>query len=127
MKLFLCIGYFDPTRMAALPAARLDALMADCAALLAALYATERVLLDIGVDAHAITLGADDVADAGAQTYAPARHLGSTFLIEASDLDDARRIAALHPAVSLAAGRELGWQLDVRPVHSFKLLREEFA
>ena len=43
--------------------------------------------------------------------------IGSFFLIEAEDMDEAVRIASKHPAAHL--GEEMGWGLEVRPVEFF--------
>lgn len=40
--------------------------------------------------------------------------VGSFLVIEARDLNDAIRIASLHPAANL--GEELGWGIEIRPV-----------
>lgn len=39
--------------------------------------------------------------------------VGGVIVIEAQDLDEAARIAALHPAATL--GEELGWGIELRP------------
>ena len=43
--------------------------------------------------------------------------IGSFFLIEAADMQEAVRIASLHPAALL--GEELGWGIEIRPVKFF--------
>jgi hypothetical protein len=40
--------------------------------------------------------------------------LGSFFLIEAADMDEAVRIASLHPAANL--GEQVGWGIEVRRI-----------
>jgi hypothetical protein len=40
--------------------------------------------------------------------------VASFLLIEARDLNDAIRIASLHPAANL--GEELGWGIEIRPL-----------
>lgn len=40
--------------------------------------------------------------------------VGSFMVIEARDLNDAIRIASLHPAANL--GEELGWGIEIRPI-----------
>ncbi len=40
--------------------------------------------------------------------------VGSFLVIEARDLNDAIRIASLHPAANL--GEELGWGIEIRPI-----------
>jgi len=43
--------------------------------------------------------------------------IGSFFLIEAADMEEAVRIASKHPAAHL--GEQVGWGLEVRPVDFF--------
>ncbi|WP_342376184.1 YciI family protein [Myxococcus stipitatus] len=43
--------------------------------------------------------------------------VGSFFLIEARDLEEAIQVASLHPAARL--GEHLGWGLEIRPVETF--------
>lgn len=45
--------------------------------------------------------------------------MGSAFVIEAIDLEDAIRVASLHPTVQVQEAEELGWRLEVRPVHYY--------
>ena len=40
--------------------------------------------------------------------------VGGLFIIEARDLNEAIRIASLHPAAHL--GEDLGWAIEVRPI-----------
>lgn len=40
--------------------------------------------------------------------------VGSFMVIEARDLNDAIRIASLHPAANL--GEDLGWGIEIRPI-----------
>jgi hypothetical protein len=41
-------------------------------------------------------------------------HVGGVFFIEARDLNEAIRIASMHPAAHV--GEHLGWGIEVRPV-----------
>jgi hypothetical protein len=43
--------------------------------------------------------------------------IGSVFLIEASDMDEAIKIASLHPSVQIDAGEQFGWRIEIRPIH----------
>ncbi len=119
---FLAIGYFDRAAMDALTPAELDAAMAQCGPHMQALYATGQVRLDVGLatQGHDVrTLGGKLSITDG--PFAEAKEVvGSALLIEADSLEDATRVAALHPAAALALGEQLGWRLEVRPVHYFK-------
>jgi hypothetical protein len=118
---FLCIGYFDPARMAWLSQAEIDTVMADCGTLLQALYASGCVLFDVGVSEEAGFArrnGGTSVLR-GVCSERVGALIGGAFLIEAGDMDDALRIASQHPAVSHPRASELGWRLEVRPVQHF--------
>jgi hypothetical protein len=41
-------------------------------------------------------------------------HVGGFFIIDAENLDEAVRIASLHPAAHL--GEHAGWGIEVRPI-----------
>jgi hypothetical protein len=47
--------------------------------------------------------------------------VGGYVIIEASDLDDAIRIASLHPAARM--GEELGWGIELRPMEQCMALK----
>ncbi|EPE61269.1 hypothetical protein L479_02335 [Exiguobacterium sp. S17] len=46
--------------------------------------------------------------------------MGSAFLIEALDMEDAIRIASLHPTVQVQEAEELGWRLEIRSIHYYR-------
>lgn len=120
---FLCIGYFDPARLEWLSAAQLDTLMTRCAALLQALYATGRVLLDVGVKEEGAFVRRDSGNSIISGMYSEriGALVGGAFVIEAGNTDEALQIAALHPAASLPTASELGWRLEVRPVRYLQM------
>jgi hypothetical protein len=43
--------------------------------------------------------------------------VGSFWIIEAEDLEDAVRVASLHPAANI--GAEMGWGVEVRPIEFY--------
>lgn len=120
--MFLCLGFFDPEKMDSRPKAEIDAVMDECGPHLQELYRSGRVLMDAGVDVIAKSLRweseAITVSD-GPFTTANER-VGSAFLIEAENMEEAIRIASLHPTAQLAAGEQFGWGIEIRPVHYFK-------
>jgi hypothetical protein len=120
---FLCIGYFDPARMAWLSQAEIDTVMADCGTLLQALYATGCVLFDVGVGEQAgfARRNTGTSVLCGVCSEHIGALIGGAFLIEADGMDDALRIASQHPAVSHPRASELGWRLEVRPVQHFTM------
>jgi hypothetical protein len=46
--------------------------------------------------------------------------LGSAFLIEARDMEEAIRVASLHPTTQVDAGEQFGWRIDIRPIDYFE-------
>ena len=44
--------------------------------------------------------------------------IGSFFIVEAADLDEAVRVASNHPVAHL--GEQVGWGLEVRPIDMFE-------
>lgn len=40
--------------------------------------------------------------------------LGSFFLIEGADMQEATKLASMHPAANL--GEEMGWGIEIRPI-----------
>jgi len=57
----------------------------------------------------------DDPLNHGGET------VGCVFVVEASDIADAVRVASLHPTRQIPAGEQLGWRIKVRPVHTYEL------
>lgn len=118
---FLCIGRFNADRMNVLPEAAVASVMDQCRPHLKNLYGSDQLLLDIGVATESATLHrvagrvvrVDGVADGTDE-------VGSVFLIEADDFDEAVRIASLHPTVQVETGTELGWHIEIRPVQHFQ-------
>lgn len=119
---FLCLGYFDRSKMDAAPAAEISALMQECGAQMEPFYAGGKVEMDSGLATEGKYLrreaGKLKVADAPFE--ATKLMVGSAFLIEAADVDEALKVAALHPTIHVAKGEQYGWCLEVRPVHYFK-------
>jgi hypothetical protein len=118
---FLCLGHFDCARMDALSQSDIDALMARCMTLVNELYATGLVLLDAGLDTAMTSArrsgGRIHTTDG---PFTEAKELvGGVFLLEAGDMAEATRIASMHPAVAMPEAEDLGWWLEIRPVHSF--------
>jgi len=48
--------------------------------------------------------------------FIESKEIGGVLVVEADSLDEAARIAALHPAARM--GEELGWYVAVRPLFS---------
>ena len=118
---YLCIGYFDPVRMDALPKDEVAALMNQCPPHMDTLYGTGKVKLVAGADNESRFLrsvgGKMRVSD-GPAPSSNAR-IGCVFILETADLQEAVQLASLHPTTQITAGEDLGWYTEVRPVHYF--------
>jgi hypothetical protein len=119
---FLCVGYFNPDKMEARPKEEIDAIMGKCEPHLNKFYKSGQMMMDAGVDLdvkHLSRVGGKVRVTDGAPDESKER-IGSVFMIEAEDMEDAVRVASLHPTVQVDEGEELDWRLEVRPVHYFK-------
>jgi uncharacterized protein (TIGR02246 family) len=118
---YLCLGYFDPVKMEALSKSQLKSIMDECRPYLAELYKTEQVVVDAGLDLATKTMqrvnGKMAVSDG--PLAKSNQVIGAAFMLEARDLTEAISLAALHPTTRVAAGEELGWAIEIRPIHHF--------
>lgn len=118
MKQYLCLAYYDEKTFETLTEADMAAIVSECRPFDEELQRSGRLLqvASLGASRDSVSLrprdGAVTVTDG---PYAETKEqLGSFFLIEANDLNEAVRIASLHPAARLNA--HLGWGVEVRPI-----------
>jgi len=118
---FLCLGYYDERKFDALPKERIDALVHQCRTHDEALRNSGHLLLVASLAATNMTTSIRPRAGRPTVTDGPyaetKEQIGAFFIIEASDLQEATRIASLHPAAHL--GEEVGWGVEVRPIDYF--------
>jgi len=121
---YLCLGYYDEKRFEQLTEADMAGIANECAPLDAELRASGR-LVEVG----SLALTPDSVSLRPKQggtmvldgPYAETKEqIGSYFIIEADDRDEAIRIASLHPAARLNA--RLGWGVEIRPIEACQVL-----
>jgi hypothetical protein len=115
---YLCLAYYDRDKMAAMPAAELQAMVSQCPALDAQLKASGHLRVSASLE------GAEAVVSlrpTGAQPrvvdgpFAESKEVvGGYFIIEAADREEAIRIASLHPAATL--GQQAGWGIELHPI-----------
>ena len=120
---YQCLGFFDKEKMDALPKEEIEAIMLECQPYLDELYKSGHMLMDLGVAQEVKSLKRiDGKVEIDADPKAePARVLGSVFVIEAQDMDEAIQVASQHPTVQVSSGEQLGWELEIRPVHTFEM------
>ena len=118
---FLCLGYFDRASMDPLSKAEIAVLMGECAPHTKQLYATGKVALDVGVDVKSKSLRRVNgkILASDGPFIKGKEMVGSAFIVEAKDMEDAIRIASLHPSAQLDAGEKFRWGIEIRPIHYF--------
>ncbi len=116
---YLCMGYYNPAVYDTLDEEGLKALIARCRPHDEKFMATGKVM-DVASLQHAVgahirpTESGPSVTDG---PFAEAKEVvGSYFMIEADDLEEAIEIASLHPASQI--GWEMGFSMEVRPVET---------
>ncbi|MBN8203307.1 YciI family protein [Bacillus sp. NTK034] len=119
---FLCFGYLSPEKMNVLPKGEIEAIMGECSPHLQKFYFSGQVIMDVGVETEVKSIrrekGNIKVTENALVEFD--ERIGSVFLIEANDMEEAIRIASLHPTTQLDAGEELGWRIEIRTVHYFE-------
>ena len=119
---YLCLGYFDAKKMDALPKPEIDAIMCECQPHLERLYDSGHLIIDAGLDQEITSL--QRVNGKLKITVGPfveiSEVIGSAFIIDAQDMEEAIRIASLHPTTQMSAGEQLGWGIEIRPIHYFE-------
>lgn len=113
---YLCLAYGDPAKMGALTKDQFEALKSECAAHDAEFNGTGAVVQVDTLEWATTTIrprnGRPVVSDG--PFVETKEKVGSLLIIEARDLNDAIRIASLHPAASM--GERLGWAIEIRPI-----------
>ncbi|WP_286166238.1 YciI family protein [Bacillus sp. E(2018)] len=122
MMIFLCMGYYNPEKMDARPSAEIEAIMSECQPHIEKFYDSGEVMLDAGLDTEIKSLrrvdGRINVTDG---PFTETKELiGSIFIFEAENMDEAIELASLHPTTQVSRGEEFGWRIEIRPVHYLK-------
>jgi len=115
---YLCLAYGDQTKMEALSKSEFEALVAKCGPMDEELRRTGQVQMTESLEWETATIytrdGKQIVTDG--PFVETKEKVGGLFIIEARDLNEAIRVASLHPAARL--GEERGWALEIRPIAS---------
>jgi len=113
---YLCLAYGDQQKMEKLTKEEFEALVEKCRVHDAELHRSGHF-----VEAHSLEWTVATVAARDGRPvitdgpFVETREtVGGLFVIEARDLNEALRIASLHPAAHL--GADLGWGIEVRPI-----------
>ena len=115
---YLCLGYFDRKKMDALSKAEIDSLIAKCKPHMDELYRSRELVLDAGLETESTSVrtvkGKITITDG--PFVETKEQIGNAMLIEARDLNDAIRIASMHPAIRMSEAERYGWEMEIRPV-----------
>ncbi|WP_435167892.1 YciI family protein [Paenibacillus glycanilyticus] len=119
---FLCLGYLNAERMDALPKETIAEVMSQCTPHLEELYGTDQVLIDagLGTEARSLRRAGGKVKVLDGPFTETKEMIGSVFIIEAENMEEAVRVASLHPAVQVNDGEPFEWAIEIRPIHYFK-------
>ena len=120
--MFLVTGYFNADKMNGKTDLEIDQIMATCEPYLQELYASEQVLMDMGLEASMKQLKREShqISITDGPVTESKEVMGSAFVIEALDMEDAVRIASIHPTTQVPEAEALGWRLEIRPVHYYR-------
>lgn len=113
---YLCLAYGDREKMQALTKAEFEALVAKCGEHDAELQKSGHYVSAQSLEWDSMCIrvrnGKRVITDGPwAETK---EQIGGVVVIEAKDLNEAVRIASMHPAAHL--GEHLGWGIEVRPI-----------
>ena len=112
---YLCLAYGDQKKMEALSKAEFEALKAQCQVHDEELKKSGHYVSGESLEWAAMAIrprGGKAVTTDGPFIEAK-ETIGGVVIIEARDLNEAVRIASMHPAAHL--GEKLGWGIELRP------------
>jgi hypothetical protein len=115
---FLCLGYLNADEFDAIPDAEKESILKQCFALCVPFRATGKIVEEEGIEhyrlAKSIRASESGPVVTDGPFLASKEQLGSFFIIEADNIDEAVKVASLHPAALL--GEQYGFGIEVRPI-----------
>jgi hypothetical protein len=113
---YLCLAYGDPTKMGALSKAEFEALVSRCQVHDEELHKSGHLVMVESLEWATSTVRSRNgkVLVTDGPFVETKEKVGGLFIIEARDLNEAIRVASLHPAAHL--GEQMGWGIEVRPI-----------
>ncbi|AIE87304.1 YciI family protein [Fimbriimonas ginsengisoli] len=115
---FLCLGYLDIDTFDRVPEAEKSAVLSKCFAQCVPFRATGKVVAEEGLQSPRLAKTIRPRRGQPSVTDGPfietKEQLGSFFIVEAENIDEAVEIASLHPAALF--GEEYGFGIEVRPI-----------
>jgi hypothetical protein len=115
---YLVLAYYHEKTFLALTPEEIRAVVENCGPLDGALQATGKVSIVASLAATKETVSVRPRKGKPIVTDGPyvetKEQLGSFFIIEAADMQEAIQLASLHPAANL--NEDLGWGIEIRPI-----------
>ncbi len=115
---FLCLGYYDAGSFDSTPKEERDAVMEKCYAQCVPFRATGKVVEEEALDdlksAKCIRPRNGKPVVTDGPFIETKEQVGSFFVIEAANIDEAVQVASLHPAALM--GEKFGFGIEVRPI-----------
>jgi hypothetical protein len=115
---FLCLGYLDIDNFDSAPEAEKSEILKACFAQCVPFRATGKVVEEEGLQSPTQAKSIRPRNGFPRVTDGPfietKEQLGSFFIIEAEDIDEAVKVASLHPAALM--GEKYGFGIEVRPI-----------
>ncbi len=113
---YLCLGYANRGKMDAVPAPEMKAILRECVPCVRELNQFNGMLLneDLSWDVTTLRAVGGRVTVTDGPFAETKEQIGSFFVIEARDLNEAIRVASLHPSARM--GEDLGWRIEIRAV-----------
>jgi hypothetical protein len=115
---FLALAYYHEKTFEKTTPEEMKAIVAKCEPLDQALYATGKMEM---VASLAATKDMVSVRPRNGKPWVTdgpyvetKEQLGSFFLLEAKDMEEAIKLASMHPAANL--GENMGWGIEIRPI-----------
>ncbi len=117
---YLVLGYGDRAKMDALPKEEMREALRACVPYVEELNKYEGILMHeaLSWDVTTVRTVKGKVVVTDGPFAETKEQIGSFFVIEARDLNEAIRVASKHPAANMGEG--LGWRIEIRPVGEFK-------
>ena len=115
---FLCLGYLNVDDFDAVAEDEKAAIMKKCFAQCVPFRATGKVIAEEGLEGVSKAKSIRSVGGKTVVTDGPfvetKEQLGSFFIVEADDIEEAIKVASLHPAAIF--GEQYGFGIEVRPI-----------
>ncbi len=112
---FLCLGYLNMDKFDAAPEAVKSEILAKCGPVCLPFRATGKVAFEEGVQhySEAVSIRAPGKIEREPFIKSDSQ-IGSVIVIEAENMDEAVKLALLHPGAQL--GEEFGFGMEIHPL-----------